>query len=139
MSDQPLAVFDTNVLVSGFISASGPPGRIVEWLRTTVIHAGMDDRILAEYDEVLYRPELALPPREVDIVLKAIVGHACWARTRPEHAVCGDLPDPDDGPFVECAAALTCELVTGNTRHYPPGTVGNVVVITPRQFVQRLD
>ena len=27
------AVFDTNVVVSGFLSPSGPPGRIVEWLR----------------------------------------------------------------------------------------------------------
>ena len=27
------AVFDTNVVVSGFLAPAGPPGRIVGWLR----------------------------------------------------------------------------------------------------------
>ena len=33
------AVIDTNVLVSGVLSSAGPPGRIVEWLRSGVLRA----------------------------------------------------------------------------------------------------
>jgi uncharacterized protein len=138
VSGYSVAVIDTNVLVSGFLSALGPPGRIVEWLRTGVVHAGLDDRILAEYGDVLHRPELALPPREVDVVLKAIADHACWARVLPQHAIRIGLPDPDDTPFAECASALGCTLVTGNVRHYPAAARKGIVVVTPREFVERL-
>lgn len=74
MTGVPTAVFDTNVLVSGFLSPEGPPGRIVDWLRSGTVRAVVVDGILAEYAEVLHRPELALPDREVDIV------SAPWSR-----------------------------------------------------------
>lgn len=139
MNAPTVAVFDTNVLVSGFLAASGPPGRIVEWLRTGALRAGVDDRIQSEYDDVLHRPELGLPSYEVDIVLRTILKNAVWARVNPEQVVRGDLPDLDDGPFLECATALGCELVSGNTRHSPPEVVGDLAAITPRQFLDKLE
>ncbi|MBN2450989.1 MAG: hypothetical protein JXR77_11405 [Lentisphaeria bacterium] len=57
---------------------------------------------------------------------------------QPEHAVRGGLPDPDDAPFVECALALGCTLVTGNVRHYPAAAGKDIVVLTPRVFVEGL-
>jgi predicted nucleic acid-binding protein len=138
VSGHSVAVVDTNVLVAGFLSSLGPPGRIVEWLRTGVVQAGLDDRILAEYSEVLHRPELALPAREVDIVLSAIAGHAAWARVLPQHVLRSGLPDLDDIPFAECASALGCALVTGNARHYPAAAVKGIVVVSPREFVESL-
>ena len=60
------AVFDTNVLVAGFLSPAGPPGRIVEWLRVGSVVAVLDDRIFAEYAEVLVRPAFCLPAGELD-------------------------------------------------------------------------
>jgi len=41
-------VLDTNVLISGMLNPSGPPGRIVDFLRTEVLQLAVDDRILAE-------------------------------------------------------------------------------------------
>jgi len=38
---------------SGFLSPIGPPGRIMEWLRAGGAQAVLDDRIAAEYAEVL--------------------------------------------------------------------------------------
>jgi predicted nucleic acid-binding protein len=61
------AVFDTNVIVSGLLSPDGPPGRIVEWLRAGTIQAVLDDRVAAEYAEVLTRPRFGLPPAEVAV------------------------------------------------------------------------
>jgi len=128
------AVFDTNVVVSGFLSPAGPPGRIVEWLRNGSVLAVMDDRIMAEYDEVLVRPVFRLPAAEVELVLATIRARSFWVEATVAHTVRG-LPDPDDAPFLECALAAGVPLVTGNIRHFPKPAAKDVVVITPAQFV----
>lgn len=129
-----VAVFDTNVLVSGFLNPHGAPGRIVEWLRSGAVRAGLDDRIIEEYEEVLARPEFDLPRHEVRIVLRRIQSLAEYAIVSPQHVVHG-LPDVDDTPFAECAVALGCALVSGNSRHFPRKAIGELTILTPRQFV----
>jgi len=128
------AVFDTNVVVSGFLSPAGPPGRIVEWLRNGSVQAVLDDRIMAEYAEVLARPAFRLPVAEIELVLAAIRARSFWIEAAATHRVLG-LPDPDDAPFLECAFAAGVPLVTGNIRHFPKSAVKDVIVITPAQFV----
>ena len=108
------AVFDTNVVVSGFLSPAGPPGRIVEWLRNGSVQAVVDDRIMAEYAEVLARPVFRLPVAEVELVLATIRTRSFWIEAAAARQV-RDLPDPDDAPFLECALAAGVSLVTGNT------------------------
>lgn len=128
------AVFDTNVVVSGFLSPVGPPGRIVEWLRAGSIQAVLDDRIVTEYSEVLSRPIFQLPAAEVDLVLAAIRSQAFWVEVTSGQMVKG-LPDPDDAPFIECALTAGVPLVTGNARHFPKSVAGDVTILTPAQFV----
>ena len=128
------AVFDTNVVVSGFLSPAGPPGRIVEWLRNGEAQAVLDDRIMAEYDEVLKRHQFGLPVSEVYLVLAAIRARSFWVEAEAARTVRG-LPDPDDVPFLECALASGVPLVTGNLRHFPKSAAKNATVITPAQFV----
>jgi uncharacterized protein len=128
------AVFDTNVVVSGFLSPAGPPGRIVEWMRNGSVQAVLDDRIMAEYAEVLGRPVFRLPAAEVELVLAAIRARSFWVEAEAARTVRG-LPDPDDAPFLECALASGVPLVTGNLRHFPKIAAKNVTVITPAQFV----
>ncbi|MGE3310517.1 MAG: putative toxin-antitoxin system toxin component, PIN family [Limisphaerales bacterium] len=128
------AVFDTNVIVSGFLSPTGPPGRIVEWLRSEAVQAVLDDRIAAEYLEVLLRPAFGLPPTEVTLVLARIGNQAFRIEASPEVAAM-DLPDPDDLPFLECARAAGVPLVTGNQRHFPKRFAGTTPILTPAQFV----
>ena len=128
------AVFDTNVVVSGFLSPAGPPGRIVEWLRNGEAQAVLDDRIMAEYAEVLARPVFRLPVVEVELVLAAIRARAFWVEAEAARTVRG-LPDPDDAPFLECALASGVPLVTGNLRHFPKSAAKDATVITPVQFV----
>jgi putative PIN family toxin of toxin-antitoxin system len=131
------AVFDTNVMVSGFLSPAGPPGRLVEWLRNGSVQAVLDDRIMADYAEVLKRPQFGLPVSEVHLVLAAIRARAFWIEAAAAHMVRG-LPDPDDVPFLECALAAGVLLVTGNIRHFPKSAAKDVVVIVPAQFVAHL-
>jgi predicted nucleic acid-binding protein len=131
------AVIDTNVVVSGFLSPDGPPGRIVEWLRAGIVQAVLDDRVAAEYAGVLARPRFGLPPSEVNIVLAAIRSAAWWVEVGAEDVAC-DLPDPGDAPFLECARAAGVPLVTGNLRHFPKSVARQVAVLTPARYVSWL-
>jgi len=128
------AVFDTNVIVSGFISPHGPPGQIVEWLRAGKIIAIIDDRIMDEYITVLERPVFGIPKTELNIVLTALRHHAHWVTAFIEDG--GNyLPDPDDAPFLECARAADVPLVTGNIKHFPQKIAGHISIITPSGFI----
>jgi len=131
------AVFDTNVVVSGFLSPTGPPGRIVEWLRNGEVQAVVDDRIMAEYAEVLAQPVLRLPVAEVELVLASIRTRAFAVEAAAIHLT-RELPDPDDAPFLECAQTAGVPLVTGNIRHFPKPATKGVTVVTPAQFVASL-
>jgi putative PIN family toxin of toxin-antitoxin system len=131
------AVFDTNVLVSGVLSPHGPPGRIVDWLQQRSVRAVVDERCLAEYEDVLERPELGLPPEEVEIFLTRLRKTSLHVEVAPEETVLG-LPDPDDAPFLECAIAAGCPLVTGNLRHFPAKLARGVELLTPAEFVEQV-
>lgn len=134
MNSSRVAVVDTNVLVSGFLSPCGNPGRIVDWLRTGGIRAGVDDRIMAEYREVLCRPEFGLPDREVEVVLRAIGRNAVWVEVVVGTSIKG-LPDMDDAPFAECALTLGACLVTCNKRHFPGRMLHGLNVVSPLEFI----
>lgn len=128
------AVFDTNVIVSGMLSPHGPPGIIVDRLRSGALRAVLDDRIFDEYREVLLRPRLRLPKGEVRIVLNAIRTHAHDVDIPADLDTTG-YPDPDDALFLACARAVGVCLVTGNLRHYPKRVAGNVQVLTPADYL----
>jgi predicted nucleic acid-binding protein len=134
MSPVPEAVFDTNVVVSGFLTPHGSPGRIVDWLRDGSVIAVVDDRIALEYQSVLFRPEFALPTIDVESVLAEIFFSARMVDIGPDDSI-SDLPDPDDAPFAECAAKAQCPLATGNKRHYPRRVVRKLKVLTSREFL----
>ena len=129
-------VLDTNVLVSGLLSATGPPGRIVEAALAGYVQLVFDVAIRREYEDVLRRPELSLPPRRVDDLFATIDEFGRRVEAVPRWST--GLPDPNDGVFLAVAAATANVLVTGNTRHFPQRCRGGVVVLTPRQFVDRL-
>lgn len=51
-------VVDTNVLVSGLLSSSGPPAKIVNAILTGTLIPVMSEATLAELEDVLFRPRL---------------------------------------------------------------------------------
>ncbi len=128
-------VIDTNVLVSGLLSADGPCGRIVALLAEEVFVLCLDGRILGEYEEVLPRPQFRIDPEDVGDALELIRLQAERFTPLPLPA---DLPDPDDLPFLEVAAAAEAILVTGNTRHFPKSACGSVRVLSPRDLLEVL-
>ncbi len=129
-------VLDTNVLVAGLLSATGPPGWIVEAALAGELEPVFDMAIRQEYEEVLKRPEFRFPSAQVDGLLAALDQYAFHVAAPPPwpHA----LPDRDDEPFLAVAAAAESVLVTGNLRHFPIASRRTVTVLTPREFVDRI-
>lgn len=130
-------VLDTNVLVSGLLNPHGAPGRLLDLLLAGQIAVLFDDRIVAEYREVLARPRIGFDSRNTRAVLDylTLAGEAVAAS--PLGVV---LPDADDLPFLEVAVAGHAEaLVTGNQRHFVPkrGTV-DVAVLSPTEILRTL-
>ena len=126
-------VLNTNVLVSGFLSSHGPPGAVLRSVLAGSITLCFDERILAEYREVLTRGRLALDGERVDAVLEFIE-----ANGEPvlAEALGVALPDAADTMFVEVASAAGADcLVTGNRKHFSAEHVGDLRVLVPREFV----
>lgn len=130
-------VVDTNVLVSGLLSAHGPAGRIVDWIVGGRLSPLYDDRILDEYRRVLGRSRFGFHPRDVRDLLRQLeaTGEPVTAEPWP-----GELPDPGDRPFLEVAVTGRARaLLTGNRRDYEPSTGSHpIAVVSPRRLVDRL-
>jgi len=132
------AVFDTNVIVSGLLSPHGAPGWLVDALQQGICRAVVDDAIWEEYVEVLGRPAFGFPPADTAMLLERIREYAIHALSAGERIRQTPLPDPDDAPFLACAAELGVPLVTGNLKHFPRTAVGKVEVLAPAIYVRRL-
>ena len=124
-------VLDTNVLVSGLISAKGPPGRLIDAVLAQRLQIAFDDRILQEYKDVLARPKFQFKPADV-IALWEILPFQCHLVAMPVDGL--QASDPGDTKFLEVAAATESKiLVTGNARHYPQKSRGDIVILTPAE------
>jgi uncharacterized protein len=129
-------VLDTNVIVSGLLSAFGPPAQIIDLVSSGDLTLVVDRRIVSEYQDVLARPRLRLSPYDVDdfLVLADAAEH-CIGAPLPFA-----LPDPFDEPFLEVAIAGAVDaLVTGNEKHFrTPGGRLAIPIVTPRRFLDLL-
>lgn len=130
-----IVVLDTNVVVSAFLSPYGPPTRFVDAAVAGHLALAVDGRLLAEYRDVLTRPEFGFSAADVDVVLRVI---ALQARAVTAQPLAVRLPHRDDEPFLEVALAAEADaLVTGNIRHYPVRARAGMAVLTPRECDER--
>jgi len=128
-------VLDTNVLVSAFLNPTGAPGLVLTLILAGELKLLVDERILAEYAEVLARPRFALDRADVAEVTRQLEANGERVATS---ASVVQLPDADDLPFIDVALSGKADaLVTGNARHFPKGL--GVVVLSPRDLLQRLE
>ena len=129
-------VLDTNVVVSGLLSAVSPPGRVVESVFAGELVLLYDERILDEYADVLARPQFRFDPGNIGWFLTVVrLGEPVVAPPLPL-----TVPDPDDLKFVEVAVAAGADaIVTGNARHFKlvEGKLA-VPVVSPRRFIEML-
>ncbi len=126
-------VLDTNVVVSALLNSFGPPARVLDLALAGELIVAHDDRVLAEWREVLGREKFGFSPADVGSLLALVEGE--WLGISPP-PLGVELPDPDDLPLLEVARRAGATLVTGNTKHYPPDLRRGVEVIGPAEFLE---
>lgn len=131
-----LVVLDTNVLVSGLLNPSGSPGRILDLVVLGTVQLAFDDRLLAEYEEVLGRSGLDFSPSSVESLLDHIrlLGVQVTAPPLPDM----DPPDPDDVCFAEVALSANAILITGNADHFLVFEQMGLRLLAPAEFLDLL-
>ncbi len=131
-----LVVLDTNVIVSGLMSETGKPGKILDLALENRFQVAYDDRILGEYEDVLARPELRIRPARAGAVIAHIelTGQPIDAAPlSPE-----GFHDPDDLSFAEVFLTAHADaLVTGNLRHFAPLLEKGLAVFSPAGFLEQ--
>jgi putative PIN family toxin of toxin-antitoxin system len=128
-------VLDTNVLVASLIQPVGFCARLLDLVVDGAVDVCVDDRILAEYEDVLSRRKFHLPSEKIRTTLDFFRQGGIPVIAHPLTVV---LPDPDDLPFLEVAASGHAILVTGNRRHFPKAATGTVRVLGPAECLEAL-
>lgn len=125
-------VIDTNVVVSAALKPDGLQRTVLLLAITKPAKMYVSEAILAEYREVLARPELKIRRGLQQQLLQLIrsTSHSVTPSRMFQVA-----KDPDDDKFIECADAARADyLVTGNARHFPK-CWKKTKVITSREFM----
>jgi predicted nucleic acid-binding protein len=132
-----LAVLDTNVMVSAGINPGGAPARLfIDWVLSGQVQSLICPWIANEYREVARRQKLlgyGFPPKWLEFL---IAGSLELPDPRPWPQ---RLPDPKDAPFLALAHTAGAWLVTGNLKHFPVRARDGVNVLSPGEYLARLE
>lgn len=131
-----LAVVDTNVWVSAFLTPGGTAAKLLDAVKRGRLIPAFSGAIEAEYREVLSRRKFAIDPQVVAEFFERLLDSG--RRVESAAPVPVPLPDPDDEPFIAVARQLGCPIVAGNARHFPAGAGAGVEVVGPGEFLARL-
>ena len=134
---RPAVIVDTNVVVAGLLTANeaSPVARILDGMLVAAFPFVLSDALLAEYREVLVRPNLrklhGLTVAEVETLLADLAQHAIFlAPTRAPPA-----PDPGDQLLWELLAARTDLLLVTGDKALLRDAAMRGRVIAPQAFV----
>jgi predicted nucleic acid-binding protein len=122
------------MLVSALLRGDGPPGAVLRAVAAQTLTTVVCTAISDEYAAALARPRFGFDAADVHEVLGLVARLARWVDV-PAHRGDPPVPDPADWPFIACALAADCPVITGNTRHFPTTGLG-VRVITARVWVE---
>jgi putative PIN family toxin of toxin-antitoxin system len=125
-------VIDTNIVISAALKPDGLQRTVLLLAITKPARLYVSDAIVAEYREVLARPELKIRKGLRQQLLQLIRSRAhSVVPTRTLQVA----KDPDDNKFLECVDAACADyLVTGNQRHFPKFWK-KTKVINSREFI----
>ena len=131
-------VLDTNVLVQASLSPFGPANGIIAFIFTGQVRPLFDERILAEYEEVLTRPQFTFRRQVVERMIRQLrlAGDLVTAYALPRDQA-RHLPDATDAAFIEVAISAKADvLISSNVRHFPSAACSGLPVLPPVTFLQ---
>ena len=125
-------VVDTNIVVSAALKPDGLQRTVILLAITKPARLYLSTAVLAEYRDVLSRPEFQIRKGLQQQLLQLIGKRARFVAPARRLLVTSDA---GDNIFLECADAARADyLVTGNTRHFPRFWK-KTKIITSREFV----
>lgn len=130
-------IVDTNVLVSGLISDSGPPAKIIDTILQGELIPVMSKATFAELEEVLNRPRMQSYFRRAGVTPHLLLSNleqtAQFVKPRTARS---KIRDKADKIFLELAATRPAPdfIITGD-RDFEQGRYTGVPVISASVFV----
>ena len=110
-------VIDSNILVAGALMPQGLQRSVLVIAMAKPAHLYFSSKILAEYKELLSRPEIRIRASLRNQLLQLLQNQARVLKPSRRLKV---TSDPDDNIFLEGADAARADyLITGNLRHFP--------------------
>jgi len=128
----PLAVYDTNVIVSATLKPGSIPASLVALAMQGSVRIFLSPEILDEYKGVLKRPRFGFHLDTVDAFLHDLEKAAVmvYPTKRVSHAL-----DEPDNRILECAwQARAHYIVTGNKKHFPFLEFEGIKIVSPAEF-----
>lgn len=132
-------VLDTNTLVSGVISAGGPPRRLLDGARTQVFELCSSATLLAELLDVLTREKFAarliqagLTPQGIVMELRRMA--YVVAPTQVPRVIAADA---DDDHVLACAVSAQAELIVSGDKHLHSlnGQYHGIPIVRPAEAI----
>lgn len=140
MASEPVAVIDTNVLISAALSRHSPPALVV---RHVLAHGHLlfSDATFAELQTRLWRPKfdryLSIEDRK--LLLHDFGAAGIWVDVPPDIRARRFSRDADDDAFVHAALAGHARLlVSGDQDLLALGAVESIAILTPAQAWARM-
>jgi uncharacterized protein len=134
------AVLDVGVIVSGALTAGGPPGRILDRWRTGEFDIVVSPALLAELDRVLgyekIRRRVALEDAQE---LVAELRHHAVVAEDPIEVEVGVTRDPDDDYLVALARRAGADVLVSSDPHITEVPGLQPPVLTPRELLEILE
>ncbi|OYU12761.1 MAG: putative toxin-antitoxin system toxin component, PIN family [Comamonadaceae bacterium PBBC1] len=133
----PRIILDTNVLFSALRSRLGVSFQLLSMVGQSRFELQVSAPLIAEYEAVLKRGQLALSDTQIDDVIDFVCAqsehHKFFYLWRPV------LKDPDDDFLLELAVKSQASIVTWNVADFKKANTLGVEVITPKQLFQLLE
>lgn len=134
-------VVDTNVLISGLISALGPPAIVVDgWIEGT-FEVAVSPPIITEYLGVFLRPKFdGTGPFEARReTIEQLIALPNTVVVVPEARSLRVSEDPSDDRFLECAKSAHADLIISGDEHLLALDIfEGTPIVNPRRFVEIL-
>ncbi len=130
---QPVAVYDTNVLISGMVWG-GIPYDCIELAQQEKVEGLTCDEILDEFENKL-TTKLGFSPSGAAEMIAGLLDFLQIVEI--PNRLKGITTDPDDDMIIECAVVGgATHIVTGDQKHLLPlGNYQGILIVKPADFL----
>ncbi|HET8523304.1 MAG TPA: putative toxin-antitoxin system toxin component, PIN family [Thermomicrobiales bacterium] len=132
-------VVDTNVVVSIYLTPTGPSATILNLLESRAFLLLLSPAITAEYDRVMRYPHIRRLHRKSDEEISRFIGRVSRLAVNvvsTQHLnVVAD--DPNDNKFVECAVEGGAQCIVSGDKHLLHlGSYMDIQILRPAEFTR---